>query len=335
MDTNSTTEVLPAPPSLMNALMAGFDAVTSHISLILLPIILDLLLWLGPRLRVDGVILPALEQTSKNIPSIVNADDWAKALTEITKFFSERFNLFTLLRTYPVGIPSLMSSRFPSQSPGAGPMVWQSEVGMLFLLEVLGMLLAGLILGAFYFSSVSQFTLFKGSSWSSALKELPNASRQVLVLSLFWLFLFLAVSLPVSCVVSSFTSGGSTIGKIGIMLYGGLLLWLAFPLVLSPHGIFVHRDSALASIRRSVKITRMTLPSTSLLFLLILLISQGMDVIWSSSKDTSWLSLVGIAGHAFVTTGLLAASFIYYKEADQWVQLTLARLKLNPPKFKV
>jgi hypothetical protein len=52
-------------------------------------------------------------------------------------------------------------------------------------------------------------------------------------------------------------------------------------------------------------------------------------------EETSWLSLVGVAGHAFVTTGLLAASFIYYRDADRWVKAILKYWSENPPSAKL
>jgi hypothetical protein len=30
--------------------------------------------------------------------------------------------------------------------------------------------------------------------------------------------------------------------------------------------------------------------------------------------------ILGLAGHAFVTTGLLSASFIYYRDTDSWIR---------------
>ena len=63
----------------------------------------------------------------------------------------------------------------------------------------------------------------------------------------------------------------------------------------------------------------MALPSTGLFILSILLIAQGMDIVWRFPDASSWLTLVGIFGHAFVSTGLLAASFFYYKDAVQWI----------------
>jgi hypothetical protein len=64
----------------------------------------------------------------------------------------------------------------------------------------------------------------------------------------------------------------------------------------------------------------MTLPKTSLLFLSIIVISEGLDTLWRVPAEDSWLTLVGVAAHAFVSTSLLAASFIYYRDASRWLQ---------------
>jgi hypothetical protein len=67
-------------------------------------------------------------------------------------------------------------------------------------------------------------------------------------------------------------------------------------------------------------LTRLTLPKTSLLFLSMLVISEGLDTLWRVPGERSWMSFVGVLGHAFVSTSLLAASFIYYRDATRWVQ---------------
>jgi hypothetical protein len=41
------------------------------------------------------------------------------------------------------------------------------------------------------------------------------------------------------------------------------------------------------------------------------------------------MALVGILGHAFVTTALLAASFIYYRDMSAWLTVVLERFKAN------
>jgi hypothetical protein len=42
---------------------------------------------------------------------------------------------------------------------------------------------------------------------------------------------------------------------------------------------------------------------------------------------SSWLAFIGIVGHAFVVTGLLAATFVYYRDATRWVERVQQQIK--------
>ena len=79
---------------------------------------------------------------------------------------------------------------------------------------------------------------------------------------------------------------------------------------------------------------RFTLPTSSLFVLSVLLIAYGLNFLWNIPSSDSWMALVGIAGHAFITTSLLAASFIYYRDMQAWLQIVLDRLKENMPAQK-
>jgi hypothetical protein len=91
-------------------------------------------------------------------------------------------------------------------------------------------------------------------------------------------------------------------------------------LLFSPHGIFVGNLQAWKAIFRSIRVTNATLPTTGLFFLAVILLSQGLDLLWSVPPENSWLMLVGLLGHAFVATSLLSASFIYYRDVAHWLE---------------
>ena len=47
----------PTPPvGVIESLTTGFETVASHLGLLLFPALLDLFLWLGPRLSIDNLI---------------------------------------------------------------------------------------------------------------------------------------------------------------------------------------------------------------------------------------------------------------------------------------
>jgi len=45
-----------------------------------------------------------------------------------------------------------------------------------------------------------------------------------------------------------------------------------------------------------------------------------LSYLWQVPASDSWLMLVGIAGHAFISTALLSASFVYYRDMNKWLQ---------------
>jgi hypothetical protein len=61
--------------------------------------------------------------------------------------------------------------------------------------------------------------------------------------------------------------------------------------------------------------------------LCVIVLSTGLNYLWSVPPDNSWMTLVGIAGHAFITTALLAASFVYYRDMNTWLQTVFERMQ--------
>jgi hypothetical protein len=65
---------------------------------------------------------------------------------------------------------------------------------------------------------------------------------------------------------------------------------------------------------------RFTFPTSGMFVISVLILSQGMNYLWRVPPSDSWMTLVGIAGHAFITTAVLASSFVYYRDMNVWLQ---------------
>jgi hypothetical protein len=178
-----------------------------------------------------------------------------------------------------------------------------------------------------FFILVVQAVVDGRLDWQQALRQWPWSSLEVILLALFWAALLLALSLPLSCLLPFLMLGGVTLGWLGQALYFGLMVWLLFPLVLSPHGIFLYGRKMWASVRAGYRLTRLTIWNTAALLLVILLLSVGLDLVWNLPPISSWLAIVGIVGHAFVATGLVAATFVYYRDASRWVEHVQQQIK--------
>jgi hypothetical protein len=132
-------------------------------------------------------------------------------------------------------------------------------------------------------------------------------------------FLILAVVLQLNAFVANL-----------IVLFLSLAsMWVIVPLFFWPHGIFVKQQNAITSIVSSLKMMRFTLPTSSLFVLTMFLLTFGLNFLWNIPPEDSWMTLVGILGHSFVSTSLLASSFVYYRDMNIWLQDMMERLKLN------
>jgi hypothetical protein len=326
----SEKTAVPAPPNLFAALLAGFDAIAGKVSLILFPLGLDLFIWLGPQLRLRQMIDKIIEQLT--VMAQTGAPQSAESLQasqEVWALISERLNIMATLRTYPVGVPSLMAGRLPIETPALiQPFV--VDLASPFSAVVFWAILSGIgiIIGSIYFDVVARTVLPVSYRGHSAWHAWPRTTLQVFFLTLIWAIIFMAVSIPSICLISAMALANPSLGRFALLLYAGGMIWLIFPLLLSPHGIFVNRNNALASLKRGAQITRLTLPTTALFFLIALILSYGLDILWKIPPENSWFTLIGVVGHAFVTTGLLAASFIYYRDADLFCQKLISHMSM-------
>lgn len=316
------------PPGLIPSLVAGFNYVANHIYLILLPLAVDLLLWFGPHLRVKQLLLPALEESWKSISALASQGvaQNVQIAQKMWEEFLNQFNLLSVLRTYPIGMPSLLSGLGANENPlGAPQSIEIASIG-LTLLIILVCLLVGLILGSIYFNMVARATT-EESVKAFLLGEAGWQAMQALLLSVILIGLLILFTLPGSILIGIFVWINPGLAQVALFLMVVVLFWFFVPLVFSPHGIFVLRQNALTSIFTSVRMVRFYLPSTGLFLLTMLLIGQGLDLLWRVPPASSWMILVGMLGHAFIYTSLLAASFAYYRGGLQWMQANLKQFK--------
>ncbi len=136
---STEVQVLPAPPNLIKAILSGFDTIANNIGLIIFPVALDVFLWLGPHLSIKGLLENAIQQIT-SLPGLVNPEtaDMIQLSRDYWLVAAARVNLFTALRSYPVGIPSLMASRQPVVTPYGLPAFWEvSSLGAAALIWLL------------------------------------------------------------------------------------------------------------------------------------------------------------------------------------------------------
>ena len=313
---------LPPPPGVIVSLRAGFDAVASHVSLILFPLALDIILWLGPRLSVDSLLRPFVRYMFVQARRGVASSEIDQFLEAQSIFLEglQSFNLLSLVskfRTFPIGISSLLAQEMPAASTPLGEqsIVQVSSLPLLLLMTFL-LTAMGWVGGGLYFRWVSGTTLGHEETGISLLR----AVVQTLILSVCWFIGLMVIFLPLMFVLTLLALINPILANVAIFVILFLAFWLIVPLFFMPHGIFARRQNAFLSILTSLRMARFTFPSSGMFVISVLILSQGLNYLWSVPPNDSWMTLVGIAGHAFITTAILAASFVYYRDMNVWLQ---------------
>jgi hypothetical protein len=311
---------LPPPPGAISALVNGFNAIASNVTVILIPAILDLFLWFGPRLKADTLLAPIMELMPE-IQAQAPAEQ-AKEIASLLTDFANNFNLFSVFRTFPLGIFSLMTTKMSIKSPLGERIGIDVPHWLVAFAIVLVLTFCGWLAGSLYFRAVSRVAL--------KLEKGPGILRSLLhgvLLSGMWLLFFSLVNLPLLILLWLLSLLDSLVRTILVFLLVVPLSWVLLVVFFSFHGIFASAQNAFISVRSSLRMLRYGLPPLGWFAMLTILISQGMDMLWRIPPADSWMMGIGILGHAFVSTSLLAASFIYYRDLNAWIESALQWLK--------
>jgi len=313
------------PPGLFRSIISGFNAITNNISLILFPVLLDLILWFGPKIRIIELIKPIILEASELIASIGSTE-----LTSIIDTGSqtwnaviENYNMLSTLRTYPIGIPSLISPMGIVENPLNASALFEVKSMEIALLSWLVISFTGIIFGTLYFNRVA---ISSSEDDTFSLTNYLSQIVQSLILTLLLFAIVTLISIPTGLILSLISLLSPGIAQISVFVITIFMLWLLLPLIFSPHGIFAYQQNAFISLITSFRLVRFFLPGTGFFLLVILLISEGMDVIWRMPPLDSWMSLIGVIGHAFISTCLMAASFYYYRGGINWMNENLNKI---------
>jgi hypothetical protein len=329
MDTR-TQEETAAPLGVIGSLTTGFEMVGRHLWLVALPMLLDLLLWLGPRLSP----LPLLRRFARFLMAQPMPDaaatEQVKLMVELLDQFGDRFNLFSLLSSLPLlNVPSLLARRAPALAsplgePGA---ILVGSVLVLMAWTVVLMPL-GLVLGFLYLNGLARHVRALRSAGGSGLgageaegtEERSWLSR--FLIKFVNVFLFATILLVLGMIVVPIWSlavgtimliappFGFLAWAISVGLAGYLVLHLLFVLP----GVLVGERGLFRATLESFVMIQTQFPSVVGLILAVVVIYEGLGFVWSLPSSDSWALLVGILGNGCIATGLTAAMFVFYQE---------------------
>lgn len=308
-------------PGVIDSLSEGFAQINRVLWVLLLPVVLDLVLWVAPRISavplVDrwlGFSRQALSEYGRTAGQGGPVDPQSLEMARRWLEESPLANLLSFLtwNLANASVPTVV----PSQRLASGQVV-EVDSPLTFLALVVCLQLAGVFLGCVYLGIIGQQVRDGQPDANRLARQVWRYYLSVLGFIGVVLGIVLGVSIPLSIVVGILTLVAPPLAAI---VYSALLVttlfvgvWMLLYLFFLVDAIVVGELGPLAAVRSSVLVVRSNLGASLGLIALILLISLGMHVIWSALARQAWGMWLAILGNAYVASGLVAASMLFYR----------------------
>jgi hypothetical protein len=295
---------------VIDSLSAGFGVVNQRPWLILLPVLLDLFFLFGPRVSVAPIIGRLLKQPGIERALAARGDGSLETVRGQVQSAAGEFNLLSLLSPGVGSVPSIV----PLLGLGRGQSTLIESAGTATVM-VLSALVLGALLGSVFRAMIAQ----QISEGALQVRRVPGeavaAWLRLLGFALLVLLVGAVVLVTLAFITALLTIVAGPLGTFSTALAVTLLLWAQLSLFFAQDAIFVSRVGPLAAIRRSVAVFRANTWATIGIAALITIILLGMAQVWMMlASRASWGLAFGIVGNAYIASGLVAASMLFYRE---------------------
>ncbi len=297
-------------PGVIDTLSAGYGVINRRPWIILIPILLDLFFWFGPRVSVAPIVgqimtLPGVERGI--------GPDGAEAMSSMREALveaAEELNLLSLLSPGWIAVPTVM----PILGGARGPFTMLDSFLDAFVIAV-ATLLGGALLGCLYRTIIAQQVRDQAIALSAIPREAILSWTRLLGLAVLLVAIGLLIAVPLAVLVAGATLVSRELGSFGIAMIMTAVLWIQLYLFFAPDAIFVSRVGPRAAIRRSVAVVRSNFWAAIRIIGLTTIILLGMGQVWIGlANQVPWGKALGILGNAYIASGLVAASMLFYRE---------------------
>ena len=303
---------------VIDSLSAGYRFVGRRLELLLIPVALDLLLWLGPRFsiaplseRLAGFYAEAAAM--EGIPP-----DIAAMTAQVSEMLAEagrNSNLMEILVSSSLlHVPSLLAAIGPVAD------VWVLEIDNPFvaatLAGVLGVL--GLLLGVVYMNLLARRLPLGGGAKPDTVSGFARTVlRHWLMVLLFILMvgvLLIAGTVPVVLGTTLLTLLSPALGSLLVFLYSGSVMVLFFYLYFVAAAVVLDNLPLHSAVAQSFLIVRKNFWATVAFIALTTVITVGIALIMRQFTAYSFIgTAAAIVFNAYIGSGLAMALLVFYR----------------------
>lgn len=303
-------EVVASGFGLFETLAAGFTVVHRRPFLLLVPALLDLLVWAGPRIGAGPVLESArlalrqfIEENGQQTGAVADSQQ----VLEMLELRFQELGQVNLLSVAGWQLPGQMA--ISAERPAA------FELTALPLLAVLSALLVvGVVLAVLFYGPLAMSVAQEQFRAPALLKRLPGDFFRISLWLLLVVVVVFALILPVSIVVGLVSLVSQAIGVILILLCWILALLLSWWLAFTPIAIYLSRVNPIQAAFSSIRVVG----QNPYLVFTLLMCSYATLVVWplfwSPLENVPAAMVFAIFGQAYFSTGLAAAMMVYYRD---------------------
>ena len=305
--------------SIIDSISTGYRFVSQRPALLLLPLLLDALLWVLPRWSISPLLarLADFYTGLAEDPQLAEGSPFDLAqMSEVLEVVGQTSNLAQfLVNSLLYHVPSLLAT-LPGIK-GTHPSVEVDSIGAAGLLSLL-FGLAGLLIGATYMNLLAQNLPIGEAQKALSINILAGRIvRHWLRTIGFLVFVTLGlmmIYIPGVIGVTVLALISPVLGSGALFLFGGLIVVVLLYLYFVTTALVLDDLTIGHAVRRSIHLVRKNFWHTLGFVLLTTLISTGMGLLFR--QVTQWHTL-GVAfatlGNTFIGTGLAMSLLVFYR----------------------
>ena len=303
---------------IIDSISAGYRFLGRRVELILIPVLLDLLLWLSPQVGITPILQrigDAYTQMGAGVTMPAGFDEVTGATTEMLDVMGETTNLLgALISGTLMHVPSIAAALTPpiTRDP--------IEIANSFVALAiwLGLALLGLFLGVLYMELLARVLPLGAASKPAGMGALGRATLRHLGKVLLYIVLLavfgLVAIVPLSIIVGILLMLAPALGTMAMAVAGGLFFVAAVYLFFVTAAIVLDDIGVFEAAGRSIQIVRKNFLPVVGFVVLITVIGLGIAMLLASLAATSpFLAVLAIVANAWIGTGLTMALLVFYR----------------------
>ncbi len=310
---------------ILGSLATGFELAADSYFLLLIPLFLDILIWLSPRLDYNPLISNMIDQYSalNSFMELSGDEDSINLINQYQTMLDEIDGQFPLVHIPVFGMPSMLAGSTAGDYPFTNtPMAIQVESSQDLFSIILIAITASVIIVSLYLSLIGNRVNHTHVKPGKLLLNIPVKALQLSGFVALVVITAMLIFAPFFLLSSLFSTIGGVFSLLGlaILAFGCVILtWMFIGLGFTLQGFFMNNKNIYQAMLDSLRLVQWRSFPSMMILLVVLTLNWAFNrFIWPLAGNNGVLLLAAVIGHAFITTGSVIGTFVFFR--DQYAE---------------